>query len=154
VSAKRKPETAAELMARLEADPEWCKRREERDARYRERGRQLAENQAPLVADLRAAGFAVNSVYDLVNSPDPNAIPVLAAHLGEPYHDRIREGLIRALSLPQARDHVGQQMQSLFQSETDPSLQFAIANALSQMYPLSEIEHLQGINEFEGLFNR
>ena len=155
--AKRsKSVTAAEFMQQLESDPEWVRNRDEREAKQQERARMLAENEAPLVADLNAAGFPVASVYDFVNSANTYeaALPILADHLVREYHERIHEGILRALSVPAAKQLVGDSLIAEFQNESDPNMRFVIANALSQMYLFSEVSHIGGISEHKALFRR
>lgn len=100
----KKKITAAELMARLNADPEFVatRAREEEDRLKREAEYRLAE--APLVDELRAAGFQVQSAWDLVNTPGsyPKAVPILLAHLPRPYPPAVREGIARALAVRDA----------------------------------------------------
>lgn len=106
MSRRRGPITAKELGAQLEGDPEWVARRDERE---RERRRLEAEWQAaeaPLVAELRAAGFEdVRWSWDLVNTstPYPEALPILLEHLQRPYPDKVREGIARALAVRDAK---------------------------------------------------
>lgn len=102
---KRKRTTLKELMAELEADPEWVAARAREDAEFERQEAELARAGAPLVAELRAAGYPVESVYDLVNTRDryPNAIPILIEHLQRPYPGRIREGIARALAVREAK---------------------------------------------------
>jgi hypothetical protein len=101
-SKKRK--IAAEFLAELEANPE-C--RAERDRREQQRGEnheRILAAQRPLVQDLRAAGTRVESVWDLVNTRAryPAAIPVLLEHLEREYIPEAREGIARALAVPEA----------------------------------------------------
>jgi hypothetical protein len=88
-------------MAELEADPAWVA---DRDARDEARAKQAAEwrrAEAPLLPDLAAVGFRVNSVRDLVNTagPYPEALPMLLSHLQRSYPVQIREGIARALAM-------------------------------------------------------
>ena len=97
--------TAEEALRLLESDPEWVAARQRED---REQARKLAEWQAaetPLVKELRAAGFEVDSAWDLVNTstPYPEALPILLEHVGRQYPDRVREGIARALAVRDAR---------------------------------------------------
>jgi hypothetical protein len=64
-----------------------------------------ARAEAPLVQELRAAGAQISSVWDLVNTKDryPQLVPILFAHLDRPYPERVREGIARALAVPEAR---------------------------------------------------
>lgn len=79
--------TAAALQAKLNADPEFVAKQARAEE---ERGRRAAEwHQAeiPLVEELRAAGFPVESAWDLVKTakPYPAALPILLRHLQRPY---------------------------------------------------------------------
>lgn len=101
----KKKITAAELMAKLNADPEFVAKRarEEEERQNREAERRRAE--APLVDELQAAGFQVQSAWDLVNTSGayPEAIPILLAHISRPYPAAVREGIARALAVPEAK---------------------------------------------------
>jgi hypothetical protein len=56
------------------------------------------------VEALRAAGYQVKSVWDLVNAtaPYPGAVPVLLQHLSRRYPAPIRERIARALGVREA----------------------------------------------------
>lgn len=102
---KKKPQrTAEDLMAELNADPEFVAARAREEA---ERDRIEAEYvaaEAPLVAELGAAGFQVESAWDLMSMTSyPSAVPILLAHLARPYPSAVREGIARALGVPEAR---------------------------------------------------
>ena len=90
----------------------------------------------PLLAVLRSAGVELSSIWDLVNTktaPPPNTVPILLDHLSRDYPDRVREGIARALAIPQAR--IGwTQLVDHFQKDSDRSglgAKFAIASALA-----------------------
>jgi hypothetical protein len=93
--------TVEELLRELEADPEFVRREEEREAERRQLERQLRDAEAPLLRDLADVGVDVDSAWDLVNTstPYPDALPVLLDHLGRDYPDRVREGMARALAV-------------------------------------------------------
>lgn len=80
-----------------------AKRHRGEEARRKAAGWRRAET--PLAQELRAAGLAVESAWDLVNTsaPCPAALPVLLIHLSRPYPDRVREGIARALAVRDAR---------------------------------------------------
>jgi hypothetical protein len=129
---KRGPKTADQVLAELEADPEFRARRDAREAAFEKRRVDLARAEAPLVADLRAAGVAVNSVYDLVNTREsyPAALPILIRHLDVDYPPPIVEGIARALAVPAA--HVAwRKLVDRFKSSRDvgPQQGFAVAVA-------------------------
>lgn len=114
--------TAAELMAELEKDPSYLEQRSRREAELRRREEEDARAEVPLVRDLRAAGSQVSSVWDLVNSPGPypELVPILLAHLDRPYPERVREGIARALAVPESRQG-WEQLVNDYLSETDMS---------------------------------
>jgi HEAT repeat protein len=97
---RTKPISASELMAQLNQDPEFVRRREQRDEQLKALEQRLTEAEWPLVTALNDAGVQVKSVWDLVNTKRayPLAIPVLITHLRYPYPWRIREGIARALT--------------------------------------------------------
>ncbi len=102
---KRRGKTAAELMAELEKDPSYLEQRSRRQAELRRKEEEYARAEAPLVRELRAAGLQLSSVWDLVNTQEsyPTIVPILLAHLDRPYPERVREGIARALAVPEAR---------------------------------------------------
>jgi len=97
--------TAAEVQEILEADPGWMAARDREDQDRQRKDAEWRQAEAPLVEDLRRAGFEVNSAWDLVNTdaPYPKALPILLEHLERPYPDRVLEGIARALAVPDAK---------------------------------------------------
>ena len=128
--------TAAEADAIMRADPEWVRRHEEREAaRKADAARRLKEiepEEAPLIAEMVAAGVKfrpnqvqqwesggrlgpepvpVRSLSDLVNTKSsyPEAIPILYKHLRTARHPVVVSSIARALTVkeacgPQARE--------------------------------------------------
>lgn len=90
--------TATDLMAELEADPEWVARRDAAERERVERERQLTDASGPLLKDLRDIGYEVDDVY-LLKKPYASALPVLAAHLDRDYPEVIRAGIARMLGV-------------------------------------------------------
>jgi HEAT repeat protein len=70
-----------------------------------------------VVAALRDAGLDVNSVFDLVNTrrPYPQAIPALLRVLPTVQDHWIKEGIVRALAVPEARGLAGRSMVAEFE---------------------------------------
>lgn len=100
--------TLAEHDALLKSEGHYDDMVEAHERRREELARKEAEwrrAEAPLVEELRTAGFEVESVWDLVNTstPYPTALPILLQHLGRPYPDRVREGIARALAVRDAK---------------------------------------------------
>ena len=101
----KKQQTAAEFLAELAADKEYVEMRRAKDEALMKHRAELASAEVPLVEALRLVGLAVSSVWDLVNTAKsyPEAIPVLFEHLHKPYPERIVEGILRALAVPESR---------------------------------------------------
>lgn len=131
--------TVGDLLARLRKDPAWSTTQAQEAQRREEVRRELRRHEQALVSDLRAAGFAVDSVWDLVNTvaPYPGAIPVLLAHLPMTDHPRVLEGIVRALSVKEAKDDAWEPLLRQFEAHASPEaisapgLADALANALS-----------------------
>jgi hypothetical protein len=106
---KRRPITAAELSAELQANPEFQAAKRERDAKLAERVRWLQIEEQPILADLREIGRNVESIWDLVNTATNyrEAVPILLKHLQLPYSDTTRDGIARALAVPDAKICLG-----------------------------------------------
>lgn len=68
-----------------------------------ERSAGLRIEQEPILVELSAAGWNVDSVWNLVNTSTQYAaaIPILLKHLPLPYSDSVREGIARALAVPE-----------------------------------------------------
>ena len=110
---KSKPVSAADLMSRLQSDPEWVRENTKREVRRKaaaeQRRQELRPEEMPILAELAAVGTKVDSIWDIVNAkwPYPAAIPVLAAHLQRTHHPVLRDGIARALTVPEARGEAG-----------------------------------------------
>jgi hypothetical protein len=134
--------TAAEVREALRSNPEWVAMN--RKADEQEAALLLAEK--PIVEALRRAGVEVQSVWDLVNSDGPYsaAIPVLLEHLVRPYPVRIREGIARALAVPEA--NVGWHVLAReFEGEVDATtcgMKYALAVALGGASTDVELERV------------
>jgi hypothetical protein len=102
---KEKQITAGEFVRRLEADPEYMRRKAERDREIEDRVAQSRAEQTELLKDLETVGVKVKSVWDLVNTTAPyrEAFPVLLQHLRRPYSPGTREGIARSLAVKAAR---------------------------------------------------
>jgi len=137
--------TAAEHRAQLEKDPEWVARNAEREARLKEAQQQSRREQAVLLAELRGVGFHVESVWDFVNTAEkyPAAIPVLLRHLNLPYDKRIKEGIVRALTVNYAGPDVLRELIRQFRNETDGrgnSLKWVLGIAISEVATAADAE--------------
>lgn len=99
---RRTGTTAGEVIARQQADPEYWRRFAAAEPERYARVQELLRAEQPIVADLRAVGFDIASVWDLVNTsvPYPAALPVLLRHLEKGgYPDRVMESLGSAIAV-------------------------------------------------------
>jgi hypothetical protein len=148
MTRRKKRLTLAEHDAALRAAGEY-------DAMIALQAKQEAERKAqadewrvaerPLVEELGALKLdsEIRSVWDLVNrdSPYPSAIPVLLAHLQRAYPSRVREGIARALAVPEARS-VWTDLERLYRDETSGEVKTALAGALAAALTPSQVPRL------------
>jgi hypothetical protein len=134
-----KPLTAAELDVVLNQDPEYLRRKGEREKHLRALEERFARAELPLVEALRDIGITAKSVWDLVNARQayPSAIPILIEHLKRPYPFRIREGIARALTVKDAGEAAYLALVDEFKAQTDSAdagqhgFKWALGNAIS-----------------------
>lgn len=92
--------------------------------------------QAPLLEELGAVGIQVESAWELVIRsapyPHPEALPILLEHLSRPYPSSVREGIARALAVPEAR-FAWNDLVRLFQQETEKDAKDGLAVAISNI---------------------
>ncbi len=144
---KKKPKTAAKLMAELEVDPEYQAQQQAQEAELSRLKEICAQDEAELVAEIRAVSCVVESVWDLVNNNPhpfiercfvgsyPTAYPVLIKHLSLPHHERVREGIIRALTIKDGGLGLEKALFTQFEMERNPKLRWVLANALKTAVP-------------------
>ncbi|MBI3837754.1 MAG: hypothetical protein HY288_07450 [Planctomycetia bacterium] len=149
-----RPMTAAEAMAILKSDPDWVRQNEERETRHKadvpRLQAELEPEQSPLIADLAAAGVRVSSVWDLVNTrmSYPAAIPVLTKYLGLARHPVLRQGIARALTVPEARGIAGPKLLEELLATKDPpgsEARWAMANALAVVADKGIIDEIRSL---------
>jgi len=144
--------TLAEHHARLKAEGKWDEyvaRKKERDEAIALKAREYAQAEAPLVQELRAAGAQVSSVWDLVNTKAryPKLVPILFAHLDRPYPERVREGIARALAVPESR-FLWDELVSRYLAETDTTtsgMKWALHLAVAAAADATVVDALIGL---------
>jgi hypothetical protein len=123
---------ASELMEQLANDPvrQAAIAKREAERAVLRAGWRAAE--APLVAELQAAGYDVDSVWDLISTtvPYPDALPILVDHLSRDYPDRVREGIARALAV-RAAVPWWPELRGYYIKATGPDAKGALAVAVS-----------------------
>ncbi len=134
-------------MDKLHADPEWVAARAAEEKEREEREKLALADQAELVQKIRGLGYDIESVWDLVNNtphpvlerrfigPYERAYPVLIEHLQLPHLARVREGIIRALTVKDGGDLLEEALLLELGREEDPMLRWVIANALRVAMP-------------------
>lgn len=120
-------------MAQLEADEDYQAEVKRQDDERDRRVAKWRQAEAPLVEELREAGFEVDTAWDLVNTstPYPEALPILLTHLERPYPDRVREGIARALAVRPAKFGWGQLVRLYRQEEAGTDAKDGLAVALA-----------------------
>lgn len=114
--------TADEFMRQLESDPEYSRRRAEREQQLMQREVESRREQIALLRDLAAVSVNVSTVWDLFNTSASYipALPILIDHLKRPYSDGTREGIARSLAVRSTRP-IGWKVLVEEFSKTDPS---------------------------------
>jgi hypothetical protein len=131
--SKKKKRTAAELMAQLTSDLAFVARRAKQDEEHEQRAAELRRAEIPIVEELRDNGYAVESVWDFVNTTTSytKAIPIFLAHLCRPYPSAVREGIARALAVPEARISGWGTLTRLYRDEQDTRAKDGLAVAIA-----------------------
>jgi len=139
----KKKVAASELMARLNANPDYVARKKEQDEAFQRREQEYARAETPLVEELRAAGVNVGSVWDLVNTANtyPQSLPILLNHLHRAYPDAIRDGIARALAVPSAK-FAWSVLVKLFRQEQGKRTKDGLAVAISNIADDGVIDEL------------
>jgi hypothetical protein len=132
---RRGPQGAEDFLNELARDSEYQAKKATLDAKRQAEAQVLASAELPVVEALRGAGFMVSSVWDLVNTTEryTAALPLLLDHLQRPYPDKVREGIARAMAVPESK-FAWQTLVSLFRREFDPrpnGVKWAIGCALA-----------------------
>ncbi|NHN35922.1 HEAT repeat domain-containing protein [Pseudomaricurvus alcaniphilus] len=102
--------------------------------------RMVKEKSKPLVDELNAKGYKVESVWDLDQEGYDilPIVPMLLRHFQLPYPRRTREGILKALNKPELSKMVVNPLIRLFISEQDKAVQIGIGGVLAR---ICEPEH-------------
>ena len=113
---------------------EMVERHRKIDEEQAKRKAEYRRAEAPLVEELRAAGFQVQSVWDFVNTRDsyPKALPILLAHLPKPYPAAIRDGIARALAVRETKALGWDMLLRLYREEQDYGFKQGLAVAIAE----------------------
>jgi hypothetical protein len=143
--ASRKPTTAKELLDALAVDPEHQELMAHKRAEQAALVAEFADEERAISREAKALGYAIKSVWDFVNNtpflerpfvgPYERAYPMLVRHLQLPHHPRVREGIIRALTVRDGGEAVWHALHLEFTKETDKNMRWVLANALKVAMP-------------------
>ena len=144
---RRRRTTASELMAELAKDPNYLATRGEQERWLAAFAAEFADEDALIAKEAASLGYHITSVWDFVNNvPHPvlerqfvgsyeRAYPMLIRHLRLKHHSRIREGVIRALTVRDGGEAVWSALLDEFYGEQDPDMRWVLANALRTSMP-------------------
>lgn len=143
---KRGPITAAELSAKLEADPEYHERVAKHNAKLEKIQRELSLAEKPIVEELNAAGFGVDSAWGMLELEESYkaSFPILLKHLQMDYPDLILETLGRAFGVPEAMSY-WDTLVELYRKTSVKGVQNGIAVALSDLARREQIEEIMDL---------
>ena len=141
--------TAAEAAELFNSCPEWVAQNAARESNRQAAELRFRAEEGPIIADLAKVGFEVGSVWDLVNTNKSYsaAIRTLLDHLHRPYHERIRNGIIRALTVREAKGIAGGEILDELRRETDSENRWALANALTVVAERDDMVSIDGLLE-------
>lgn len=146
--------TAAEIIRQWENDPVYQARLKDMEVQREQLRKRCVLDEQELVAELRAIGLGVDSVYDLVNNrPHPvlpnkfvgpyrQAYPVLLRHLAIAHEPNIREGIIRALIVRDLPREAHQILLDQLRGETNRIHRACLALALRRAMGKMEAERV------------
>lgn len=139
MSKRKGGRTAGELLAELERDPEYLRRRAAKDEAFRRIQDHCDEIFRSIPAQLKVAGFPADSLEDLVREIAPmpeRVVAILLRHLEDCPEERIQESLVRSLGA--AKDSFdGRPLIARFDSTSNEGLRFAILNTIALVRPHS-----------------
>ena len=134
--SKDAPKSAAELMAELNADPDYNARMRQRERQERENAENYRQAAEPILRDLAASGFKVQNLRELrqAGTEYPGAVPILVRWLPKIENAQVKEDLVRTLSVPWAAPEAVPALIAEFKrtgGQQSDGLRWAIANGLA-----------------------
>lgn len=127
--------TLAEHDAQLKAEGKWdayVATRDQKEIEFETREAAYRTAELPLVEELQSAGFTVASVWDFVNTKNSysGALHILLNHLNRDYPPAIRDGIARAMAVPQSR-FAWHDLVRCYQNEEDSRAKDGLAVAVA-----------------------
>lgn len=140
--------TASELINELENDKEFQAKRKILELEREAIAKRLTENEKPLLVALKSVGIEAKSIWDLVNTrvKYPEAIETLTQHIQFDYELRIKEGIVRALSVIEARGISNEVLfEEYYKSIKNPENElycWAIGNAIATIMLKTDLNNI------------
>lgn len=101
--------------------------------------------------ELKAVGSKFLYPWDMVNSKEiyPEAIDILIEHLHKPYHEKNKEGIIRALTVKEAKGRANSSLINEYNniSKANHHLRWIIGNAFTVIITPGDFESVSSIVE-------
>lgn len=129
--------SAADLMTELQQDPEYQKKRAERERAHEERVQRTQAAAEPVVRELQGAGFAVDAVDELATRYAPISQPgidILLSWVFRVQDETVREMIVRALGAT-TEPFDGRPLARAFEESQSESLRWAIGNTMALAHP-------------------
>jgi hypothetical protein len=134
---RRKPMTAQELLKQRGKDPEYKAQMQELEKQRIAAEKEWNEAAAPLMAELSSSGYNVKSLDALARSDTyKDAVPILVKWLPKMVNPRVKQSIVRALSVSWARPGAVAALLTEFCNTPDSSstsLKWAIGSALEKL---------------------
>ncbi len=146
---RKKSIIAEEFLHQLEQDKKVSKKIMEKEKKINKLKLEYARDERKLVKELRSVGLYVNSVWDLVNKHGKyeKAYPILVKHLDIKHNPKIREGIIRALTVNESRAIAEGALLRHFSKERNKNLKWVLANSLTIVIPYYKRKRHPEINK-------
>ena len=103
--SKNPPKSAAELMTELRKDLKYTVRMQQREEQQRVNAENYSRAAEPVLKELGARGFRVNTIGELrqSNAEYRAAVPILLHWLSRISDPQVKEDIVRTLSVPWAK---------------------------------------------------
>lgn len=149
---RNRNETAKELMDRLNKDPDFVQRREERERRYAEAEAIAMRASEGVLRELTEVGFPCDDVDNIVKTycPLPPAIvSCLLKWIPQIDHDNVKEMLIRALGAAEQKFSCKVLADAYDSCSHSIGVQFAVLNTIAMTNPTDIDDFITRIAESE-----
>ncbi|GAG37597.1 unnamed protein product, partial [marine sediment metagenome] len=132
------PITAEEFIKKLERDPEYQARMKEKEKKRLKIAARNRRDSTGVLSDLAKIGFPVETVSELFNRKlwYEQAIPVLIKWLPKMKNTKVKESIVRALTVKWAKPQAAPLLVREYDKHTKPedsALRWAISNALCEV---------------------